>query len=155
MIQQFKSGSKANSRQNICQCPTLHHCRVCQMQQVQQSNCKFCSHGLTNAATTKINHKQLQAWAIAKVANAIQAAQDKQTNKIMKMFTIMMQAMQGNKSTTSAPVGASWNQRSQCQKCPHCKLCQLKPEDCWELEANKAKHLNVWKTIAKCKEKET
>ena len=71
MIQQFKSGSKANSRQNICQCPTLHHCRVCQMQQVQQSNCKFCSHGLTNAATTKINHKQLQAWTIAKVANAI------------------------------------------------------------------------------------
>ena len=80
------------------------------------------SHSLANAATTKINDEELQAWAIAKVANAIQAAQFKQTDKMMEMFKTMMQAMQGNKSTTPVPAGALSTRRSQHQKCPHCGL---------------------------------
>ena len=42
--------------------------------------------GIANVATMKDDKMVETAWAIKEVANAMQAAQDKQTKKVMAMF---------------------------------------------------------------------
>lgn len=61
--------------------------------------------GIMNMATDKAGNKEAcvveAAWALAKVANAIQSAQDKNTEKMMQMFQAILATMVNQLSTSS------------------------------------------------------
>jgi len=81
------------------------------------------------------------------IAEAMQTAQDKQTDKMLEMFKTMMQTMQGTSPAAPANPPNSCNRNTRA-KCPNCGMRHAKPEDCWELDANKGKRPANWKPAA-------
>ena len=81
----------------------------------------------------------------SKLAEALQASQATQNDKMLEMFKAMMQN-QGNSQDT--PANPNNRNRNTHAKCPNCGMRHAKPEDCWELEANKNKRPANWKPAA-------
>lgn len=87
--------------------------------------------------------------AIFACAEAMQATQNKQTNKILDMLKTIMQMMQGNLPASAPATNQQNNQNHNSRmKCLNCGMRHAKPEDCWELEANKSKRPANWKPAA-------
>ena len=95
-----------------------------------KTKAKSVSFGIADSAVaTDIPDEDIQAaeaaWAITKVANALQAAQDKQNECMMDMFKQMMATLGNKKQATTAPnpnPGNPTNTGSHHKPCKHCNL---------------------------------
>eukprot|EP00804_Cyclotella_cryptica_P022255 CCRYP_017925-RA/>CCRYP_017925-RA protein AED:0.39 eAED:0.39 QI:0/-1/0/1/-1/1/1/0/386 len=90
------------------------------------------------------------AWALAEVASVMQAAQDKQMEKLLELFTKSMEAMKkvNSPAPTQTPSGGGGGTRTMKPTCPHCNIRHLNHDDCWDLEKNKAKRPANYKPAA-------
>ena len=90
------------------------------------------------------------AWALAEVASVMQAASEKQMERLIKMFTKSMEAMNKNiPSPTPAPTPAPRGTgRQRGEKCPHCNVRHRNHDDCWDLDKNKSKRPANYKPAA-------
>jgi hypothetical protein len=72
---------------------------------------------------------------------------------MLKMFKDILGTLpSAGKGAAPASASAPTSQRP---KCPHCNLRHIKPEECWELEANASKRPANWKPAAERKKKDT
>ena len=119
-----------------------------------KTTAKAAGHGIANLTTDesmgKVDEAEAAALAIAEVAMALQANQEKQFKQMMEMFTQMMKA-NVPAPATPAPATAPPGQPKNRKLCPHCKRPHAKPEKCWELEANKDSRPANWKPAAERK----
>lgn len=110
----------------------------------------------TNDTMNQVDEAAAAAFAIAEVANAMQTHQNKQFKQMLEVMETLMH----NNSTHQAlsqpalpsnPGGANetaGGRRNKKKHCPHCKwMVYHKPEKCFELEANAAKHPTGWKSV--------
>jgi hypothetical protein len=125
-----------------------------------KSTAKSVKFGIANQAAEEARLKEAEdadaaAYAIAEALHtaqqkqyeAMQAAQNKQNENMMEMFKMMMQSM-GTNAPLPTPTPPNPNNRQRRDKCPSCGFRHAKPQDCWELEANKSKRPANWKPAA-------
>ena len=127
-----------------------------------QDTAKNAGFGIANAATT-LQQQQLQqlqlnqaaetALAYATLAESMKDSHKESMEQMLKMFKDILGTLPvSGKGTAPAPATAATAQRP---KCPHCNLRHVKPEECWELEANASKRPANWKPAAERKKKDT
>eukprot|EP01082_Thalassiosira_pseudonana_P009571 g8616.t1 g8616 contig3:500456-501555(+) len=109
-----------------------------------QSTGRGIANSATDATMGKVDEAEAAALAIAEVAMVMQSNQEKQFQQMMEMFKEFMHTnVPGAPSQASVPT-----QSKQRKVCPHCKRPHVKPDKCWELEANKADRPANWKPAA-------
>jgi hypothetical protein len=101
--------------------------------------------GIANKATEeKISDAKAQAMVIAEVANVLQAQNAEQMKNMMTMFEKLL----ASNHVPAAPPAANTPKapRQPRTECPHCSKKHAKHDKCWELEANKARRPENWKS---------
>ena len=101
--------------------------------------------GIANKATEeKISDAEAQAMVIAEVANVLQAQNAEQMKNMMTMFEKLL----ASNHVPAAPPAANTPKapRQPRTECPHCSKKHAKHDKCWELEANKARRPENWKS---------
>eukprot|EP00804_Cyclotella_cryptica_P025159 CCRYP_013002-RA/>CCRYP_013002-RA protein AED:0.40 eAED:0.39 QI:0/0/0/1/1/1/2/0/274 len=123
-----------------------------------QNTAKNAGFGIANAATAlqeqqiqqlQLNQAAESALAYAALAKAMKDSQKESMENMMKMFKDILGALPpaaGNGTPAT---------NGQRPKCPHCNRRHIKPEECWELEANASKRPANWKPAAEHKKKDT
>ena len=110
--------------------------------------------GIANAATTAPPEESEAMLALATIAQVLQEGQNKQMQELMAQFTAALKDLPG--STAPAPAPQPKPPRVQTYPtCPHCQKKHLKPESCWELEANAALRPANWKPVAERNKRST
>jgi hypothetical protein len=85
------------------------------------------------------------------LAKSMKDSHKESMEQMLKMFKDILGTLPtADKGTAPTPVPAPNAQRP---KCPHCNLRHVKPEDCWELEANASKRPANWKPVAERKKR--
>ncbi len=103
-----------------------------------KTTAKAVGYGIANSITDKevdqIEQLEAQALMIAKLGNSMQEQSQKQFKEMMEMFKATLNT---NSPTPTIPKSGAGGKK----KFPHCGLeVYHKPEACFELEANAAKH---------------
>jgi hypothetical protein len=125
-----------------------------------QDTAKNAGFGIANAATTlqqqklqqlELNQATKTALAYTTLAESMKDSHKESMEQMLKMFKDILGTLPtADKGTAPTPVPAPNAQRP---KCPHCNLRHVKPEDCWELEANASKRPANWKPVAERKKR--
>ena len=105
---------------------------------------KLVGFGIANSVTDnnieQIEQLKAQALMIAELANNMQEQSQKQFKEMMELFKAMLDK---NSPTPANPKKGAKGKKK--KKCQHCRLeVYHKPEACFELEANTAKHPAGW-----------
>jgi hypothetical protein len=109
-----------------------------------KTTAKLVGYSIANSITDKevnqIEQLEAQVLMIAELVNSMQEQSQKQFNEMMEMFKATLNT---NSPTPNIPKGGAGGKKK--KKCPHCGLeVYHKPEACFELEANAAKHTAGW-----------
>lgn len=108
--------------------------------------------GIVNQAQEKDSPSEADqaAWALAEVASVMQAALEKQMEKLMELLTKSMETMTKTSPNPTPTPGGGGNRRNRIA-CKHCGIKHLDPDSFWELEKNKNKRPANWKPAAERK----
>ncbi|KAL7476598.1 hypothetical protein ACHAW6_002955 [Cyclotella cf. meneghiniana] len=112
-----------------------------------KSTAKSVGHGIANSVTDKqvqqMDNLEAQAMIFAELANSMQEQTQKQFMEMMNAFKATLAKNNSPNPTPVVPRAPAGENKK--KLCPHCKIeVYHKPERCFELEANAARHPANW-----------
>jgi len=111
-----------------------------------KTTAKLVGYGIANSITKKeidqIEQLEAQAFMIAELAHSMKDESQKQFKEMMELFTVTLAK---NSPSWTNPKNPKTGADKKKKKCPHCGLeVYHKPNACFELAANAAKHPAGW-----------